>query len=101
MSEPHPTGDQVNRPTAKQWRALRSLAASRGQTFAYPRTRAQASAEIARLLKTTPASSTERAIEVRTGREIAPPNSAAAVRRDEVSGYGSSARWARGDGSDR
>jgi hypothetical protein len=98
MSEPHPTGDQANEPTAKQKRALRALARSRGQTFAYPRTRAQASAEIARLLRATPSSASEHAIEVRTGREIAPPNSATAVRRDEVSGYGSNCTWSHGHG---
>jgi hypothetical protein len=37
------------KPTAKQLRYLRDLANSRGQTFRYPETRAQASAEIRRL----------------------------------------------------
>ena len=98
MSEPHPPATRPTSRAAKQKRALRALARSRGQAFAYPRTRAEASAEIARLLRATPSSPIEHAIEVRTGREIAPPNGAAAVRRDEVSGYGSNARWTGVDG---
>ena len=39
----------TDKPTAKQLAHLRQLAARLGQSFAYPQTRAQASAEIRRL----------------------------------------------------
>ncbi len=98
MSEPHPYSGQANRPTRKQMVALRKLAAARGQTFAYPATRAEASAEIARLLRTPGSTRAERAIEIHTGQQIAPPMSSAAVREDEILGHGGSARWARRSG---
>ena len=46
---PHQPPRGADRPTAKQLRYLRALANSRGQTFTYPTTKAQASAEIRRL----------------------------------------------------
>jgi hypothetical protein len=84
------------RPTPKQLAYLRALANRTGQTFAYPRTAAQASREIRRL-KSTPASSRT---EVRIERKqiadaiAAGPADSAAVRVDEVSGHGSTATWA-------
>ena len=51
------------RPSAKQLAYLRSLAARTGQTFAYPRTAAHASAEIRRLKSAAPSSRIERAVE--------------------------------------
>jgi hypothetical protein len=84
------------RPTPKQLAYLRVLANRTGQTFAYPRTAAQASREIRRL-KSTPASSRT---EVRIERKqiadaiAAGPADSAAVRVDEVSGHGSTATWA-------
>ena len=47
-------------PTAKQLALLRALAQRTGETFAYPRTRAQASSEIRRLQQRKPSSRTER-----------------------------------------
>lgn len=41
---------EIRRPTAKQLRFLRELALSRGETYAVPKSRANASAEIERLL---------------------------------------------------
>ena len=84
------------RPTAKQLACLRALADRVGQTFAYPRTRRQASAEIQRLRAQKPTSRVERRIE---RREIADaiargPNDAADIDLDrDVTGYGSTATW--------
>jgi hypothetical protein len=83
------------KPTSKQLRLLRQLAVERGETFATPVTRSQASAEIARL-KTRPRSArSERAIERKeVARDLASTGNAAIVRDREVTGYGSTARWA-------
>jgi hypothetical protein len=93
--DPDPGGAQV-KPTAKQLRYLRDLANSRGQTFRYPETRAQASAEIRRLRAHQPDSRLQREIE-RRERERTVQSSdldATAVRPDEIRGYGSHAHWA-------
>ena len=84
------------KPTTKQLRYLRDLANSRGQTFLYPKTRAEASAEIRRLRARRPDSRLERAIERRAGERAVPREQfdAAAVRPEEIHGYGSQARWA-------
>jgi hypothetical protein len=88
--------DYDDRPTNKQLSYLRTLADRSGQTFAYPRTRAQASAEIRRLKAATPSTRLERALE---RREIADaiargPQNAASVDLDrDVTGYGSTASW--------
>lgn len=80
--------------TAKQLRYLRSLASQRGESFGYPRSAAEASAEIERLKGRRRQSSVERFIETdRVSGEIAQIGDAASVRDDEVTGYGSSARW--------
>jgi hypothetical protein len=85
----------TRKPTRRQLAYLRSLAQRTGQTFAYPRTMAQASVEISRLKRTRPSSRTERYIErkliadqIATG-----PSDAARVREDEIHGRGSSATW--------
>jgi len=85
------------KPTTKQLAYLKSLGEATGTTFTYPKSSAQASAQIRRM-KARPRSSTgERARELRdVQRELAErPHDAAAVRvgRD-VRGYGSGARWA-------
>jgi len=85
------------KPTPRQLAYLKSLAEATTTTFTYPKSSAQASAEIRRI-KARPRSSTgERTRERRdVQRELAErPQDAAAVRvgRD-VRGYGSSARWA-------
>ena len=87
----------TDKPTPKQLGYLRRLAASRGQTFRYPQTRAEASAEIKRLKAGRPDSRLERAIERAEGERHVRREQfdAAAVRADELEGYGSTARWAR------
>jgi hypothetical protein len=93
MSGSHPTRSRPDGPTAKQLRALRSLALSRGQTFSYPATKAEASREIQRLLRARGQSFIDRQIEADELERVSGPRDATAVRADEVSGHGSSARW--------
>jgi hypothetical protein len=84
-------------PSAKQMRYLRSLATQRGESFAYPRTAAEASAEIERLKGRRRASAAERRIErEQVSRDMASRGDAASVRDSEIVGYGSSARWKAG-----
>jgi hypothetical protein len=86
----------VKPPSAKQLRYLRGLAEQRGETFAYPRSAAEASAEIERLKGRRPGSAHERRDErLQVSREMARRGDAATVREFEVEGYGSSARWAQ------
>ena len=84
-----------SRPTSKQLAYLRTLAARAGQTFTYPRSRAQASAEIQRLKATSPSTRTERSVERKAIADAIAqgPQDAARVRADEITGYGSSATW--------
>lgn len=83
-------------PSAKQLRYLRGLAEQRGETFAYPQSRAEASAEIERLKRRRRDSRFERRDErLQVSREMARRGDAAAVREFEVEGYGSSAHWAQ------
>lgn len=84
------------RPTARQLAYLKALAERTGQTFAYPHTSAQASAQIARLKRTAPSTRTERALEQlddRVARELAQDPSA--IHGFEIAGYGSSATWSQ------
>jgi hypothetical protein len=83
------------KPTSRQLTYLKSLADRTGQTFTYPQTSRQASAEINRLKHAKPSSRTERYVErkliadqIATG-----PLDAARVRDDEIHGRGSSATW--------
>jgi hypothetical protein len=83
------------KPTSRQLAYLKSLADRSGQTFTYPQTSRQASAEINRLTHTQPSTRTERYVErkliadqIATG-----PLDAARVRDDEIHGRGSSATW--------
>jgi hypothetical protein len=95
MPGSHPTNrpDRAG-PTPKQLRYLRALAHGRGQTFTYPRTKAQASAQIRRLLAATAENRLEREVERdRLEREVDPRTYATAVRDDEVTGHGAHARW--------
>ena len=82
-------------PTPKQLAYLRELAERTGQTFATPRTRRDASDEIRRLKATPAESRLERRIEhdeiadaIGTGAE-----DSVRVTGNEVTGYGSNARW--------
>jgi hypothetical protein len=86
---------QSSKPTPKQLRYLEDLAKKAGETFAYPLTRAQASAEIRRLKSRAPLSAAERrreAFEARRGLGGIPGDDAS-YRRIEVDGYGSTAHW--------
>ena len=87
-------------PTAKQLAFLRALAQRTGETFTYPRTRAQASNEIRRLQQRKPSNPLERFLDRRdVVRDLqTPPRDATRVRDSEITGYGSSARWAGEDG---
>jgi hypothetical protein len=85
-------------PTKRQLKYLRSLATSRGESFTYPTTTAEASHEIERLLDRRPSSYTERRIErEEDSRDEARRGDAASVRDFETTGYGSSARWVGGE----
>ncbi len=81
--------------TPRQLSYLKSLANRAGQTFTYPKTAAQASAEIKRLKNTRPSSRTERRVERKliADQIQAGPNDAARVREDEIAGHGSNCRW--------
>jgi hypothetical protein len=81
-------------PTAKQLRALRRLAEDRGVTFVMPETRRQASSEISRLIRRRRQSDGDRGWEQYLAETARVPADAAAVRRSEITGYGSSAHWA-------
>jgi hypothetical protein len=83
------------KPTSRQLAYLKSLADRTGQTFSYPQTSQQASAEINRLKRTQPSSRTERYVErkliadqIATG-----PLDAARIHDEEISGHGSNCRW--------
>ncbi len=92
MTPRHPA---EKRPSAKQLSYLRSLANRTGQTFAYPRTIAQASAEIRRLKAAAPSSRIERAVERKLIADAIArgPEDSSAVTSREITGYGSSATW--------
>jgi hypothetical protein len=92
MSDPQP---ERKPPSAKQLRYLRDLATSRGQSFAYPSTSAEASREIERLRATKPTNTADRRRERRAiQRDLAEDRGdAARVRDTELGGYGSSAHW--------
>jgi hypothetical protein len=86
--------ENTNPPTAKQLRYLRSLAEARGESFAYPRTVAEASSEIERLKGRRRHTRAERRTEQLTiSRELADRGDAASIRPEEISGYGSTAHW--------
>ncbi|MCW3064770.1 MAG: hypothetical protein JWN32_1942 [Solirubrobacterales bacterium] len=87
-------------PTARQQRYLRQLASQRGQTFSPPKTRAEASQEIERLLAEAPSSRSDRLADLRSVRAGLRdgPADAVRVRPDELTGHGSTAAW---NGEDR
>jgi hypothetical protein len=86
---------QSDKASSKQIRYIKDLWRQLGETGTLPRTRAQASAEIKRLLgrkRLTPAERRREAFEARRGVGGIPGDDAA-VRRIEVGGYGSTAHW--------
>ena len=83
-------------PSARQLNYPNALALRTGQTFAMPRTRQDASAEIRRLKATPAESPIERMIEREIADAIAQgEKDAARFRQSEVTGYGSTATWSR------
>ena len=84
------------KPTRRQLKYLRVLANQTGTSFAYPKTINDASAEITRL-KALPRSGAGDAQRERHAvqRDLQTrPDDATAVRERDVTGYGSTARWA-------
>ena len=83
-----------DRPTAKQLRYLRVLAEQTGTSFATPPTRRQASETIDQLRRREVELHGDRRRQRRQiGDDLARPDSASAVRPDEIAGYGSHAHW--------
>jgi hypothetical protein len=81
-------------PTTRQLQYLRSLADRTGQTFTYPETGAQASAEIQRLQGTAPQSRSERRYERKLiADQVTTGLNNTAVGGDETAGHGSDATW--------
>jgi hypothetical protein len=91
-------GSSRKSPSPKQLAALRRLAMQRGQSFIYPKTSGQASAEIRRLLRMQPEDSLARRLDYEEISEdmATRRGDAAQVRLEEIEGYGSSATWAKG-----
>jgi hypothetical protein len=83
------------KPTTRQLRYLRRLAELTGTTFAPPATRRQASQEIERLTQRPRSARPERREDSRSvSQGLAREQPASSVRDDEISGFGSQARWA-------
>jgi hypothetical protein len=91
MTNTHPH----SKPSKKTMKYLRDLATATGRSFAYPATQRDASKEIEKLKKFKRTSWTDRRRETRdVQRDMASGRGgAAAVRDDELSGYGSAASW--------
>ncbi len=83
-----------DRPTPRQQRYLRSLAQSTATSFTPPATRGEASSEIERLQGLGRSTAAERRVD-RHAVQGTERGGAARVRDEEVTGYGSTAAWAR------
>ncbi len=83
------------KPTSRQLSYLKALADRTGQTFTYPHTAGEASAQINRLKNARLSSPTERRVERKliADQIQAGPLDSARVRDEEISGHGSSATW--------
>jgi hypothetical protein len=82
--------------TAKQLSYLKALAIQRGQTFTYPHTPQQASREIQRLKRIRADSRADQRGDrhaIADAIHAGPVNTAAHVREDEITGYGSNCQW--------
>jgi len=87
---------QSSKPTTKQIRYLEDLADKRGETFTFPQTRAEASAEIKRLKRRPAPTIAEREIEAsQRPRWPEIQGDKAQTRAFEVEGYGSTAQWSK------
>jgi hypothetical protein len=82
-------------PTGKQLAFLRNLAIRTGQTFAHPRTRAAASAEIRRLLAVEDTGITIAELEAERETRQRHDDTPFAVHSFEVTGRGASATWSQ------
>jgi hypothetical protein len=86
----------MSQPTSRQLQYLRSLADRTGQTFTYPKTGAQASAEIRRLKGANPQPHGERRYERKLiADQVATGLNNTAVQPHETTGYGSNCRWSQ------
>jgi hypothetical protein len=89
------TSTASSSPPSRQLRYLRVLAEQTGTSFTYPATRAKASSEIERLVKLK--SGADRLpLDLPDDTTTDSLHYATAVRSDEVSGHGVSAKWANG-----
>jgi hypothetical protein len=84
------------KPTPKQLKYLRALADKTGTSFAYPQTINDASTEITRLkaLPRSGAGDAQRERHAVQRHLQTRPDDATAIRERDVTGYGSTARWA-------
>jgi hypothetical protein len=91
----------TSRPTARQLAYLKALAARTATSFAYPRSRSEASREIERLRQLPPLAGDQDPVDGRVrDRDLERCTYATAPASGEIAGYGSSASW-RGRGSRR
>src|ERR1700722_9540581 len=83
--------------SSRQLSYLRRLADQTGQTFTYPTTSREASAEIDRLKNTPRQSRSERRVERELSSDLAEVSAGGGTRvhEDETTGYGSDATWAQ------
>jgi hypothetical protein len=86
-----------NPASSRQLSYLRRLADQTGQTFTYPTTSREASAEIDRLKNTPRQSRSERRVERELSGDLAEVSAGDGTRvhEDETTGYGSDATWAQ------
>ncbi len=98
MPTPRPIGAQISStelpPTFKQLRYLRTLASRAGQTFATPRTRAQASVEIRRLKAVRATGFTFAELQTEQAAREA-HGDVAIIQPWEIAGHGSTATWSQ------
>jgi hypothetical protein len=99
MPAPHPRSHRMTpsqhgnqQPTARQLAYLKALAARTGQTFTWPRTRAQASREIRQLRGVRGSGFTFGELQAEEADGEA-RHDAPAIRSEEIAGYGASATW--------
>src|ERR1700733_13530169 len=99
MSAPHHKERQMvtNPASSRQLSYLRRLADQTGQTFTYPTTSREASAEIDRLKNSAQQSRSERRVERELSAAYAGVSAGGGTRvhEDETTGYGSDATWAQ------
>jgi hypothetical protein len=90
-----PTADGGDRPTSRQLAYLKSLATRTGQSFAWPRTRSQASREIRRLKELPPADALPSEFDLEAEQAAREANGDVPVEALEIVGFGSTATWSQ------